>query len=349
MPLGDFRFWTELGKRYLLYKLGRPKPLYCAYLVTNRCNLSCSYCPIGSDTDPRVTEFKKRTGKELSADEAKYAVDQLERIGVLVLTFSGGEPLLRKDLEAIAAHAKGRGMKTILATNGILLDRDRGRGIDECFDEVLFSIGGTGGLRGRRAFERLRRSIGHVRRASRGLTFLVNKYSLGEVERALDFARENCDFIYYCFVHFADEFRPSRDEAEIVGEELLRIKRENKGFVQNSEDSLGLVADFFKGEKILFCDPFDLHLILGPDGGLGGCCWYPYPAGNILREDIEEIYARKDTEKEILRRSCSGCLFFAGLSLAFRKPFHRNLSPEFLNKYVVGSLAKTSRYKYILR
>lgn len=325
----NYKYWFDVKKRYLLYKLGMPKPVSCAYFMTYKCNLSCSYCPIGSDTGSELSEFVKRTKKELNTEEAKYAISQLKKIGILKLTFSGGEPLIRRDLEELAAYAKENGMKTILTTNGTLLDKGRGEKIDGCFDEIEFSIAGMeemdDRLRGGGTFERLRENIRHVRKTSKGLAFLVNKYNIGEVEKVLEFAKENCDFISFWLVHFADEFCPGEDAADDICEKLVRIKKENKDFVRNSEESLKLVADFFKGKKEIFdCNPFDLYLTLQPDGSVGGCC-YPWFAGNILEEGIEEIFSRKDIEKEILRQKCSGCFYWADLCLAFQKsPIRRH-------------------------
>lgn len=45
-------------------------------------------------------------------------------IGVKVLTFTGGEPLLRRDIEALCSYAKAKSMTVHITTNGLLLNRD---------------------------------------------------------------------------------------------------------------------------------------------------------------------------------------------------------------------------------
>ena len=57
---------------------------------TQRCNLKCAHC-YASSTD-------RAAGKELSTAQARTMIDDLAAMGVPVLLFSGGEPLLRADV-----------------------------------------------------------------------------------------------------------------------------------------------------------------------------------------------------------------------------------------------------------
>ena len=66
--------------------------------VTQRCNLKCVHC---------YAHAKDRSFKnELSTEEGKALLDDLEQFGVPVILFSGGEPLMRKDLPESAQDAK---------------------------------------------------------------------------------------------------------------------------------------------------------------------------------------------------------------------------------------------------
>ena len=64
--------------------------------TTNRCNLRCLHCYIGAED--------RAYKNELSTEEAKVMIDDLGRMKVPVLLFSGGEPLLRKDLFELGAY-----------------------------------------------------------------------------------------------------------------------------------------------------------------------------------------------------------------------------------------------------
>lgn len=86
-------------------------PLYVAWEITHRCNVRCLHCYSASGPDA------DRTG-ELPTDEALGVIDQLAEAGVVVLAFSGGEPLLRKDWDVLVRRAVARGLSVNLGTNG---------------------------------------------------------------------------------------------------------------------------------------------------------------------------------------------------------------------------------------
>jgi len=89
------------------------RPLLFSYYITHRCNLNCRYC---CDGDGK--RFKEDPIPELSTAEAKRLVSIL-RGAADTLDITGGEPMLRNDLEDILAHARQSGFRTVLNTKGI--------------------------------------------------------------------------------------------------------------------------------------------------------------------------------------------------------------------------------------
>ena len=85
--------------------------------LTHRCPLHCPYC---SNPIELV-----RTERELATADWLRVLDQARALGVLQLGLSGGEPLVRRDLEAMAAHARALGFYTTLVTSGLGLTRAR--------------------------------------------------------------------------------------------------------------------------------------------------------------------------------------------------------------------------------
>ncbi len=85
--------------------------------LTHRCPLQCPYCsnPLALDAP----------GSELPTALWLDVVGQAADLGVLQLHLSGGEPTVRRDLEAIIAHAAKAGLYTNLITSGVTLDRRR--------------------------------------------------------------------------------------------------------------------------------------------------------------------------------------------------------------------------------
>lgn len=86
-------------------------PLYVAWEITHRCNAQCIHCY--SNSGPTRTD-----SGELSTQEAITLIDQLADAGLLVLGFSGGEPLLRKDWPILVGHAVRKGLSVNIGTNG---------------------------------------------------------------------------------------------------------------------------------------------------------------------------------------------------------------------------------------
>ncbi|MCL2701771.1 MAG: radical SAM protein [Phycisphaerae bacterium] len=97
-----------------LAAFGQPtRPLLFSYYVTHRCALACRYC-----SDGQGRPFKEDVVEELPTDQAKALITLLRADGD-TLDITGGEPMLRPDLEDLLAHAKRIGFRTVLNTKGV--------------------------------------------------------------------------------------------------------------------------------------------------------------------------------------------------------------------------------------
>src|SRR5208282_3082263 len=84
--------------------------------LTYRCPLHCPYCSNPTRYPP---------GDELTTTEWQRVIDEAAALGVLQAGFSGGEPLVRRDLAELIAHARTAGLYTNLITSGVGLDAQR--------------------------------------------------------------------------------------------------------------------------------------------------------------------------------------------------------------------------------
>lgn len=84
-------------------------PVLCNYYVTYRCNARCGFCDIWERPSPYVTP----------AQVAQNLRD-LRRLGVKVIDFTGGEPLLHRQIDELLRLAKSMGFITTLTTNTLL-------------------------------------------------------------------------------------------------------------------------------------------------------------------------------------------------------------------------------------
>lgn len=98
-------------------------PHVVAWNLTRRCNLACSHCYISAG-DWHAADA------ELSTDEVLRIADEILAVNPApMFVLSGGEPLLRGDLEDIARHASGGGATVVVGTNGTLLTEGRIAGL----------------------------------------------------------------------------------------------------------------------------------------------------------------------------------------------------------------------------
>jgi pyruvate-formate lyase-activating enzyme len=67
----------------------------------------------------------KHKQHSVTLDEARVALDILARNNIRYIHLTGGEPLMHRDLDAIAAHARRLGMSTLVVTNGWALSDER--------------------------------------------------------------------------------------------------------------------------------------------------------------------------------------------------------------------------------
>ncbi|ABG60302.1 radical SAM protein [Cytophaga hutchinsonii] len=104
------------------------KPVLCNYYVTYRCNATCGFCDIWEKPSPYVTP-----------EAVEQNMRDLKKLGVKVIDFTGGEPLLHREMDTLLRIAKKYGMITTLTTNALLYPKwaERLKGL---IDMLHFSL-----------------------------------------------------------------------------------------------------------------------------------------------------------------------------------------------------------------
>ena len=183
--------------------------------MTRRCNLKCVHC---------YAQARGEEGRDpISTDQARNMIDDLAAFGAPVMLFSGGEPLVRRDLPELAAHAVSRGMRAVISTNGTLITR----GIARELKTVGLSYVGVSLDGGEAAHDAFRGVKGSFRRALEGvdfcqaegikvgLRFTISRRNVGEVPEIFRILRER-NIPRACFYHLVYAGRGS----ELIGEDL---------------------------------------------------------------------------------------------------------------------------------
>jgi heme d1 biosynthesis radical SAM protein NirJ len=191
-------------------KRNPPGPVVIWNLV-RRCNLACKHCySISADKD---------FPGELSTAEVHAVMDDLARFGVPVLILSGGEPLLRPDIFAIARRAKEMGFYVGLSSNGTLIGQENiGAIAGVGFDYVGVSLDGIGATHDRfrrkpgafdAALDGIRLCKSHGIKV--GLRFTLTQDNSGELPQLLELLDdEGLDKFYLSHLNYAGRGNKNR-------------------------------------------------------------------------------------------------------------------------------------------
>jgi radical SAM protein with 4Fe4S-binding SPASM domain len=98
-------------------------PSIISWNITLRCPLKCAHCYV--DAGDREADGV------LSTQEAFGVIDQICETGKPVVVLSGGEPLMREDIYAIARYGTEQGIRMVMGTSGMLIDRTTAEQLSE--------------------------------------------------------------------------------------------------------------------------------------------------------------------------------------------------------------------------
>ncbi len=210
------RYGRQAGKMPShLLQFSKDKKPVVVWNMTRRCNLKCVHCYAQALDEHGSDEIDTLAAKEIINDLADY--------GAPVMLFSGGEPLVRRDLVELASHAVGRGMRAVISTNGTLITKAKARELkDVGLSYVGISIDG-----GREVHDRFRGVPGSFDRAMQGvencqeqglkvgLRFTVNKRNVSEVPKIFQILKD-MDIPRVCFYHLVYSGRGS----DLINEDL---------------------------------------------------------------------------------------------------------------------------------
>jgi len=106
-----------LGSRLAIEFDGHPQPTVCTLQVTTRCQANCIHCS--------AARHRRPGEPELSTDDWKRVIRESEKLGVVTIVFTGGEPLLRPDIFELIEWVDKDEAVALMFSNGLLLDEDR--------------------------------------------------------------------------------------------------------------------------------------------------------------------------------------------------------------------------------
>ena len=179
-----------VGRGILLIKNERmrwfnaPAPESVFWEITSECNLKCLHCVVSAD--------KKQEG-ELSTQDGLGLINEWRRMGVSEITFSGGEPLIRKDFFELAYAAKKQNLSIGLATNGTLVTPSVAGELKKLQANIQVSLDGSsaeiyGKFRGsKNAFDQAIKGVEALVRAGHDITIgtVISKHNVDDIPEML--------------------------------------------------------------------------------------------------------------------------------------------------------------------
>ncbi|HQU79616.1 MAG TPA: pyrroloquinoline quinone biosynthesis protein PqqE [Azonexus sp.] len=251
---------------------GQGKPLWLSLELTYRCPLKCSWC-----NNP--LDFEDYGSRELSTDEWKAVLRDARDLGALQLGFTGGEPLLRDDLEELVGYADSIGFYTNLITSGIGLTEERLLALKAAgLRHVQLSLQATqphltDALVGARAHALKLEAARLVKK--HGFPMVLNvpvfRQNIGEIDAMVEWAAElGIEYIEFANIQYYNWALMNRDELMPSLEQV----REAEAVVNRWREKLGksmtiyfVIPDYYEGRPKACMNGWGaIHLTLAPDG-----------------------------------------------------------------------------------
>ncbi len=272
-------------------------PLTVNWAVTNRCNFKCSHCYSRSDV-----------AEELSFDTVCSIVEKLSAAKVFSVNFGGGEPLLRKDLTAIARFAADRGLAVSMNSNGFLIDGTAARRLKEAgFGKVGISIDSPNsevhdrfrGIQGSHVTAKA--ALGHLKDAGieTSISSVICKINVGDIEGLVGMAHSAgvSNINFHNFKCSGLGFT-NKDILDLSPEEwrdfyikAIALKGAVKGLRISLEDPIIALLGHRETHSLVkgsVCGKLSLNI--KSNGDITPCGFIPIVIGNICRDDLIDVW-----------------------------------------------------------
>jgi radical SAM protein with 4Fe4S-binding SPASM domain len=305
-------------------------PILSEVAVTYRCNLRCTFCYAGCN----CTRSPTGDDREMSGEEVKRVLRALFEEGqVPSVSFTGGEPTLRRDLPELVAYAKALGMRVNLITNGTRMRDALARTLAAAgLDSAQVSLEGvTAAVHERvttipHSFGRTVAAVHHLRATGIHVhtNTTINRDNLGECVRMPAFVKAELGTTKFSMNLMVPTGSGALNDrltvryAEI-GPHLRAIAAESKRhdveFMWYSPTPMCLFNPVAHGLGNKGCSACDGLLSVAPNGDVLPCASYDEPVGNLLRQRVPDVWAsRRATQfrdKFLAHPACRACADFA--------------------------------------
>lgn len=288
----------------------RNMPNLMSIAVNDVCNASCEHCSFFS-----AVEEKGRA--TLTLQQASKAIADAQDLGVSVINFVGGEPLLRKDFPQLVQSVDKDRSTTLLFTNGWAL-AERAKELRQAgLDSVFVSIDAadpqqhdkfrnTPGLH-QRALEGIQRakSLGFSTGFSATLT--PEAWQDGELQRIIELAKEVG--VHEVFVFDAMPTGRYKARTDLVDNHDWLDEMIQSAIPYNQDDRYPGVTflAYMSSHRSVGCSCGTSYFYLSPYGDMMSCDFNHAKFGNVLEEPLWKIWDRLSRLPEFCQAKWGGC------------------------------------------
>ena len=311
-------------------------PILCNYYVTYRCNATCSFCDIWEKPSPYIT---LRNFKENLRD--------LKKLGVKVIDFTGGEPLLHRDLDLLLAEAKKAGMITTVTTNCLLYPKYAER-LKGKIDMLHFSLDSPdeeehNQSRGVKCFDKVMESIAIAKASGErpDILFTVFEQNVNKIERVWKEITMPNDLVLI--------LNPVFDYNSVETGESLSEQSLNKLLWWGKQKNVYLNEAFISlrqngGNHVdnPVCKAASTTLVISPENKLVLPCYHLGTKSFTISNNLYDLYNSREVQEIVALEgklaACEGCVINCYMQPSFAVE---------INKYFWKALPSTIKYNYI--
>jgi MoaA/NifB/PqqE/SkfB family radical SAM enzyme len=287
LPPVNSKAYTRFINEHLLAKTDGPSHAQIA--LTNACPQNCEYC-----------YNKDRKGKVMDTAIIKRVVQELKDMGVFWLGFTGGEPLLQKDIVEIT-ESVGEDCAVKLFTTGCTLTSQLAQDLRNA---GLFSVSVSLDHWKQELHDKARRYAGAFQTALKAIDIFK---SLGDVDVGVSAVlskemikraevEEFLDFLIGLGIHEAwlSECKPSvedfwTDDKVVTEQERLKLVELQDRYNREGKITVNYLAHF-EGKEHFGCNAGHKMVYIDPFGEVSPCVFIPMTFGNVREESPKKIF-----------------------------------------------------------
>lgn len=230
-------------------------PVILHLFSTNKCNLRCWMCDIPL----------RKSNYHLTTDDIFWLLEESKKLGISGVSFTGGEPLVRKDIISLLKKAKELDLEVMLVTNGILLDKFIDALLEINIDVIMISIDGSTpeihnkSRQSNLAFDKaisnikmLREKIDKNKKLTEiAVSTVISEDNIEDIENIITLCKKiGVNRIIFCPVHFFKNNKSiplKLNNFVNIGEKLLKSK--DRWIIDNSDQYLKELDKVLMGNK----------------------------------------------------------------------------------------------------